>query len=214
VFTGLIEGTGQVEAVRSDAQAGGGLRVGHLPWKEVNTVGESIAVNGACLTVVNAGKDSFEAEVSPETLARTNLSFLRPGMLVNLERPLRLEDRLGGHLVLGHVDGQGTLVRLEPKGSFWEVEVQIPDNLRRYVVEKGSIAVDGISLTVASLKGSTFTVAVIPQTWRMTHLHTRQQGDPVNLEADIIAKHIEQLMKPYSAQSPITAEFLSEHGFL
>ena len=214
MFTGLIEGTGQVEAVHTDAQSGGILRVGHLPWKEVNTVGESIAVNGACLTVVNAGGDTFEAELSPETLARTNLSHLSPGMLVNLERPLRLGDRLGGHLVLGHVDGQGSLVRLEAKGSFWEVEVQIPDLLERYVVEKGSIAVDGISLTVASLKGNTFTVAVIPQTWRMTHLHTRQQGDRVNLETDIIAKHIEQLMKPCSGQSQITPVFLSEHGFL
>ncbi len=214
MFTGLIEGTGQVEAVRSDPQAGGLLRIGHLPWKEVNTIGESIAVNGACLTVVGAGLGFFEAEMSPETLLRTNLSTLIPGAVVNLELPLRIGGRLGGHLVLGHVDGQGKLVRLETRGSFWEVEIEIPVNLARYVVEKGSIAVDGISLTIASLRGTLFTVAVIPTTWRLTNLHTRHPGEQVNLETDIIAKHVEQLMKPYTPDSRITPEFLSEHGFL
>lgn len=214
MFTGLIEGTGHVEAVRSDLQSGGILRVGRLPWTETNMIGESIAVNGACLTVVSAGVGYFEAELSPETLSRTNLSQLSHGVRVNLERPLRIGDRLGGHLVLGHVDGQGRLLRFVSKGSFWEVEVQIPGNLARYVVEKGSIAVDGISLTIACLTGNSFTVAVIPQTWETTHLHTRKPGDPVNLETDIIAKHIEQLMKPYTPESPITPGFLTEHGFL
>jgi riboflavin synthase len=214
VFTGLIEGTGHVETVRSDPQSGGILRVGRLPWNEINTIGESIAVNGACLTVVSAAAGYFEAELSPETLSRTNLSQLSHGARVNLERPLRIGDRLGGHLVLGHVDGLGKLLRFVSKGSFWEVEVQIPGNLARYVVEKGSIAVDGISLTIACLTGNSFTVAVIPQTWETTHLHTRKPGDPVNLETDIIAKHLEQLMKPYTPESPITPGFLTEHGFL
>lgn len=214
MFTGLVEGTGQVEGVRSDPQVGGVIQISHLPWSGLNTLGESIAVNGACLTVVTAGPGFFEAEMSPETLSRTNLSHLAPGVAVNLERPLRLGDRLGGHLVLGHVDGQGTLTRLESKGSFWEVEVRLPENMLKYVVEKGSIAVDGISLTIASLVGSLFTAAVIPTTWEMTNLHTQRLGDPVNLEADIIAKHVEQLLKPYAPESTITTQFLAEHGFL
>ncbi len=213
MFTGLVEGVGQIEGIRADPQTGGILRIGKLPWNEVNTLGESIAVNGACLTVVAAGKGFFEAEISPETLSRTNLSGLSTGGRVNLERPLRMGDRLGGHLVLGHVDGQGKLVHYESKGSFWEVAVEIPATLARYVVEKGSIAMDGISLTIASLSGNLFTVAVIPQTWETTNLHTHQPGDPVNLEADIIAKHLERLMQPYTPESRITPAFLAEHGF-
>src|SRR3990172_448700 len=140
MFTGLIEGTGHVEEIRADARTGGVLRVGELPWDEPNAVGESIAVNGACLTVASTGHGFFEVETSPETLSRSNLSYLTIEDVVNLERPLRVGDRLGGHLVLGHVDGLGSLVRIESAGSFWTIEVELPAELSRYAVEKGSIA--------------------------------------------------------------------------
>jgi riboflavin synthase len=214
MFTGLVEGTGKIVEMHVDSSGGGILSIGNLPWQETLAIGDSVAVNGACLTVADTGAGGFKAELSPETLSRTNLSSLEAGDLVNLERPLRLGDRLGGHLVLGHVDGLGTLTRIDPQGEFWTVDVEMPPSLARYAVEKGSIAVDGISLTIASLSGNLFTVAIIPKTWECTNLASRKTGDRVNLESDIIAKHIERLIHPKAIESPITESFLAEHGFL
>jgi riboflavin synthase len=213
MFTGLIEGTGRVQAMEASAD-GGVISIGALPWREDLQVGESVAVNGACLTVTSFRHGSFAADLSPETLARTNLSSISPGQCVNLERPLRLGDRLGGHMVLGHVDGLGDLTRAENLGGFWSIEIRVPDALSRYLVEKGSIAVDGISLTIATLHDPTFTVAVIPKTWDITNLSMRIPGDRVNLEADILAKHIERLLSPGGSDSRVSTEFLAEHGFL
>ncbi|MGW0063347.1 riboflavin synthase, partial [Streptosporangium sandarakinum] len=159
--------------------------------------GDSIAVNGVCLTVVEVDGDVFTADVMKETLDRSSLGALRPGSPVNLERAVRADARLGGHIVQGHVDGTGTLLSREP-GEHWEVvRISLPAELNRYVVEKGSIAVDGVSLTVAGVDGESLTVSLIPTTLRLTTLGAKRPGDPVNLEADVIAKHVEKLTAGY-----------------
>lgn len=214
MFTGLIEGTGKAMEISTDPNRGGVIAVGSLPWKEAVVLGESIATNGVCLTAVEGGGDLFRAEVSVETLARTNLSSLRRGDSVNLERSLRVGDRLGGHMVQGHVDGVSEILGIEKSGDYWTLRVGLPSALSRYVVEKGSIAVDGISLTVASLGAEQFTVALIPKTWEVTNLHSRKTGDPVNLEVDILAKYVEKMIRGESGESRITEKFLKEHGYL
>lgn len=157
--------------------------------------GDSIAVNGCCLTVVSKSSNSFEADLSHETLRVTNLKDARPGTFVNLERPLRLADRIDGHLVQGHVDGVGRVRRIRRVGTSWEVEVECPRDLRYYLIPKGSIAVDGISMTVNRLTPRSFTLVVIPHTFQTTNLKARRAGDPVNLEVDMIGKYIESLLK-------------------
>lgn len=214
MFTGLIEGTGKVLEISTDPNRGGVIAVGSLPWKEAVVLGESIATNGVCLTAIEGGGDLFRAEVSVETLARTNLSQLKSGDPVNLERSLRVGDRLGGHMVQGHVDGVSEVLGVEKSGDYWTLCVGLPKTLSRYVVEKGSVAVDGISLTVASLGADHFTVALIPKTWEVTNLHVRKTGDPVNLEVDILAKYVEKMIRGDSGESRITEKFLKEHGYL
>jgi riboflavin synthase len=175
-------------------------------------IGDSISINGACLTVVELGSDHFTVEVVPETLRRTNLELLKVGDEVNLERPLTLGGRLGGHLVQGHVDGRGKVVSLRSEGDATVIRFQAPPDVMRYIVVKGFITVDGISLTVMEKNDDSFTISVIPHTRQNTTLGKRKTGDSVNLEVDIIAKYVEAL-----AQSPgkgVTAEFLQEHGFL
>ncbi len=170
-------------------------------------VGDSIAVSGVCLTVVEVGDQEFEADLSIETLRRTTLGDLKPGDLVNLERPLRLSQRIGGHFVQGHVDGVGTITALRREGSgtgaagcAW-MEVRPPDGLRRYLAEKGSVAVDGVSLTVAGMgEGGSIAVALIPHTLAVTTLGHRHSGDRVNLEADVLAKYIEGLLREGNAK--------------
>jgi riboflavin synthase len=165
--------------------------------------GDSIAVNGVCLTVVESGTDTFTADVMRETLDRSCLGALAVGDPVNLERPMRLDGRLGGHLVQGHVDGTGT-IESRDRSEHWEVvRVSLPADLARYVVHKGSITVDGVSLTVASVGDTSFTVSLIPTTLALTTLGRKQVGDPVNLEVDVVAKYVERLLAPNpSAQSP------------
>lgn len=214
MFTGLIEGIGTAQRIDTDPSRGGSIQVGELPWEERVTLGESIAVNGICLTAVAESVGSFRAEVSVETLRRTNLSHLRIGDPVNLERPLRMGDRLGGHLVQGHVDGMGGVKGIEKSGDYWTLEVEFPNDLSRYIVEKGSIAVDGISLTVATLEKDRFTVALIPKTWELTNLSKRTTGDPVNLEVDVIAKYVERMVLGEGVESKITEKFLKERGFV
>ncbi|GGK47560.1 riboflavin synthase subunit alpha [Planomonospora parontospora subsp. parontospora] len=156
--------------------------------------GDSIAVNGVCLTVVAVDGEVFTADVMKETLDRSCLGALRPGSPVNLERAVRADQRLGGHIVQGHVDGTGVLLSREP-GEHWEVvRISLPAGLDRYVVEKGSIAVDGVSLTVAGVDGDAFSVSLIPTTLKLTTLGAKQPGDPVNLETDVIARHVEKLV--------------------
>lgn len=185
MFTGIVEELGTVVSRR-----GPKLRLGATTVLEDVELGASIAVNGTCLTVVAWGDDWWEADVVEESYARTSLGALQPGDRVNLERPVRLEDRLGGHLVQGHVDAVGTIVQGAP-----DLRVTLPEDLLRYVVEKGSITIDGISLTVAGVHADGFSVAVIPHTAEVTTLGHKGPGDPVNLELDVIAKYVESLLE-------------------
>jgi riboflavin synthase len=185
MFTGIVEELGTVVA-----REGSRLRIGATRVLEDARIGDSIAVNGCCL---NVGASWWDAHVSDETYARTSLGDLAPGDPVNLERPVRLDDRLGGHLVQGHVDGVGQIVAAAP-----DLRVRAPDHLLRYVVEKGSITVDGISLTVVDALDDGFTVAVIPHTAAVTTLGRKGPGDDVNLEVDIIAKYVERLVAPHT----------------
>ena len=186
MFTGIIEELGSVVA-----RDGGRLRIAATKVLDEVTMGESIAVNGTCLTVVAWAADWWEADVVDETFARTALGALKPGDPVNLERPVRLVDRLGGHLVQGHVDAVGTIVEAAP-----DLRITVPaTDLLRYVVEKGSITVDGISLTVAAVHADGFAVAIIPHTLSVTTLGHKGPGDPVNLELDVVAKYVESLLE-------------------
>lgn len=195
MFTGIVEETGEVEALEPHP-SGARLRVRCRRVLEDARQGSSIAVNGVCLTAVELDADSFAADVSVETLRRSNLGELRRGALVNLERPLPALGRFGGHIVQGHVDATGELAGLEPQAAgHWWLRVRFPPALARYIVEKGSIAVDGISLTVAAVDRDVFAAAIIPHTWRSTNLRARRPGDRVNLEADILAKYVESLLR-------------------
>ena len=187
MFTGIIEELGRFEG-RDGPRFVFGARTVLVEAGQ----GDSIAVNGCCLTLVEQGDGWWSTDVSDETLARTNIGVLSPGEPVNLERPVRMSDRLGGHQVLGHVDTVGTVVNPAP-----ELVVRIPEDLMRYVVEKGSITVDGISLTAFNLTSDTFEVAVIPHTAAVTTLGHKDTGAPVNIEVDIMAKHIERLLAPH-----------------
>jgi riboflavin synthase len=195
MFTGLIEEVGHVEALKvgeRDAR----LRVHAGAVLENVAIGDSIAVNGACLTIVDLDGGAFAADLSAETLSRTMLGSLRPGDPVNLERPLRLDQRLGGHLVQGHVDGIGIIETVARDGEAVAMTITSPPGLARYLVEKGSVAVDGVSLTVASTPAeSRFAVALIPHTLAVTTLGQKGRGDRVNLEVDLLAKYVERLLE-------------------
>jgi riboflavin synthase len=194
VFTGIVEELGSVVAVEPLADAAR-LRI-RGPLVTADAVhGASIAVNGVCLTVVELGDGEFTADVMNETLERSSLGALKAGSRVNLERPVTLDARLGGHLVQGHVDGTGAIVSRTPSEHWELVRISLPGELGRYVVEKGSITVDGISLTVVEAADDWFTVSLIPTTLELTTLGTKGVGDPVNLEVDVIAKYVERMLQ-------------------
>lgn len=197
MFTGLIEELGAVAGVE-ELPTGRRLRIATAAAADL-ALGDSVAVNGVCLTVVRFDASGFDAEVSPETLRVTNLGDLRDGATVNLERPLLPSDRLGGHFVQGHVDGVGSLAGIEQETDFWWVTVRFPEDLSRYLVPKGSVAVDGISLTVAGLEADRFAVQIVPHTWRYTNLHARRVGDAVNIECDIIGKYVARAVEAFGA---------------
>ena len=193
MFTGIIEELGTVIEL-SPGETGARLTVSCASVLQDATLGASVAVNGACLTAVELSPEKFSADLAPETLKRTNLGSLKPASLVNLERPLRANGRLDGHFVLGHVDGTAEVVSLDLLGDDnWWLRVQIPDELSRYVVEKGSLAIDGISLTVAEIKGNLVSFTIIPHTYDHTSLRSCKPGSRLNLEVDILAKHLEKL---------------------
>lgn len=199
MFTGIVEELGRVGAIEMHA-AGARLRIGCKTVLEDAREGSSIAVNGVCLTALDLQPDGFAADVAPETLRRTNLGDLKTGAPVNLERPLLATGRLSGHVVQGHVDGTGELVSLEEIGDDnWWLKVRIPAELDRYVVYKGSLAIDGISLTVAAIDEGIVSVTIIPHTYRQTALHARKPGDRVNLECDVFAKYLEKMLRRDSA---------------
>ncbi|GGT27973.1 MULTISPECIES: riboflavin synthase [Streptomyces] len=193
MFTGIVEELGEVTAVEQLAEASRFRLRGPLVTDGAKH-GDSIAVNGVCLTVVETADGEFTADVMQETLKRSSLGALRPGSRVNLERPMALGGRLGGHLVQGHVDGTGEILSRTPSEHWELVKVSLPGNLARYVVEKGSITVDGVSLTVVEAAADHFTISLIPTTLALTTLGTKQPGDPVNLEVDVLAKYVERLL--------------------
>jgi riboflavin synthase len=216
MFTGIIEETGVVRSLRK-GQESAEILISARVVPPTLKVGDSIAVNGVCLTVVRGGSVEFSADLSAETLERSSLGRSTPGRIVNLERSLVLGARLGGHFVQGHVDGVGRLLSVRASGDGAVIAISYPAELERYLVYKGSIAVEGISLTVSSLRASDFEVAVIPHTWDNTNLHLLKTGDLVNLETDILAKYFERY---YSlgidrdrANSNLTVEYLREQGF-
>jgi riboflavin synthase len=202
VFTGIVEELGEV---RELTDLGDSVRLTLRGPLVVDGArhGDSIAVNGVCLTVVASDDGTFTADVMRETLDRSALGALAPGAPVNLERPMRLDGRLGGHLVQGHVDGTGVIEERVPSQHWEVVRISLPGDLARYVVRKGSITVDGVSLTVASVGDGWFTVSLIPTTLELTTLGRKQPGDPVNLEVDVVAKYVERLL---AARSPSTEE--------
>ena len=213
MFTGIIEELGKVELLETRA-AGARLTVGCKTVLSDMTEGASIAVNGVCLTAVDLRPASFSADLSPETLLRSNLGDLRIGRPVNLERPLSPTGRLSGHIVQGHVDGTGAFLSLDPLGGEnWWLKIRVPQDLDVLLVFKGSIAIDGISLTIAALESDILSVTIIPHTYRNTTLGSYHPGSRVNLECDVIAKHVEKLIRSLDLKKGLTVEKLRENGY-
>ena len=213
MFTGIIEEVGIVRAVRHGARSAVLQISAQVITADLN-IGDSVAVNGVCLTVTQLSPAGFTVDVMPETLSRSNLSVLVSGSRVNLERALPAGGRFGGHIVSGHIDGVGRVKALRRDDNALWYEISAAPELLRYIVEKGSVAVDGISLTVAWVTSSSFAVSVIPHTAAVTVMTERRVGDGVNLECDIIAKYVEKLVAPAkTSQVSLTREFLLENGF-
>ena len=213
MFTGIIEEVGAVRHIRMGS-ASCVITVGAEKVLTDVHIGDSIAVNGTCLTVCSFDGGSFSADVMPETMRRTNLGTLAPGSPVNLERAMAANGRFGGHIVSGHIDGTGQVRSLRREDNAVWVRIAASPDILRYIVGKGSIAIDGISLTIASVTAQDFAVSVIPHTGEETTLLHRKPGDVVNLECDILAKYVEKLLGHSTAKGGITPQFLSEHGFL
>jgi riboflavin synthase len=211
MFTGIVEEVGAIRRITHIANGARLTVAAHIVTQDAK-LGDSIAVNGVCLTVVEKSADTFAADLSAETLKRTSLRQAVVGTRVNLERALLPTTRLGGHIMQGHVDGTGQFIFAQAVGEGWTVRIGFPAELARYLVEKGSIAVDGISLTIAALGESWFEIAVIPHTWQMTNLSSLTSGAAVNLEVDIIAKYVERMMQTPKA-SALTLEKLSALGY-
>ena len=225
MFTGIIEDTGKIESVANGNKSAIITIIADKVLKGTK-IGDSIAVNGVCLTVTSISGNKFTADVMAETIRRSSLGTLKHGSKVNLERAMAADGRFGGHIVSGHIDGTGVIRSLEREDNAVWVEIETPDKLLKYIVEKGSIAIDGISLTVAKLTDDSFSVSVIPHTGEETTLLAKKPGDIVNLENDIIGKYVERLMNfntsqksPFdnktatSTKSNITMDFLTENGF-
>ena len=208
MFTGIIEELGKVQAVTNNK-----ITIQASKVLENTKLGDSIAINGVCLTVVKSGDNYFEADISPETMKVTALNKLQTGSLVNLERALPSNGRFGGHIVSGHIDGTGRGVNIKNEGNFYTIQFELTPELSKYVVKKGSIAINGISLTVADIKKNIISIAVIPHTFENTNLKTIKSGDDVNIETDIIAKYVEKFLSTSDNKSGISMEFLMENGF-
>ena len=212
MFTGLIEDRGTIVKLERKGERAL-LVVSHTPVLDDLKLGDSVAVDGVCLTITDLGSQNFSAEASAETIRRTTLDAKILHEQVNLERALRISDRLGGHLVTGHVDEVGTIVSAVPEGSSHKITITVSSKTTRYIVEKGSVTVDGISLTVNEVGDDRFSVNIIPHTAAQTTLITKRTGNKVNIETDIIGKYLERLIdrKP---QGKLDTQFLAEHGFL
>ena len=216
MFTGMIEETGTIKNISLDGRSGS-IRIDAEVVMDRTELGDSIAVNGVCLTVTSRSDRGFTADVMAETLRRSNLGDLKPGDRVNLERAMAADGRFGGHIVSGHIDGTGTVTKIEREGNATWVFIKAPDEILRLIVEKGSICLDGISLTVAKLGERDFAVSIIPHTAGHTTLLDKKVGDVINIENDIVGKYVQRLMgfKPAGPEhrSRITEDFLRENGF-
>jgi riboflavin synthase len=213
MFTGIIEEIGTIKSVHQGSKSEM-LEISAVKIIDDIKTGDSISVNGVCLTVVSFNSGSFSADVMPETMRRSNLGKLTTGSRVNIERAMRLSDRLGGHLVSGHIDGIGIIRKIWEEDNAVLFTVAAGRSLQRYIIEKGSVSLDGVSLTVARVDDSSFDVSVIPHTFGNTTLGTKRLGDPINIECDMIAKYIEKLVVQKDETGKITPEFLAEHGFI
>lgn len=213
MFTGIIE---EIGIVKDFKQISNGAEITISCSKVLNDtkIGDSIAINGVCQTVIEMSENSFMAEVSPETLNVTNFLSLKSGEKVNLERALKLNERIGGHLVQGHVDSVAKLISAKKDTDFYTMKFEVADNAKRYIIKKGSITINGISLTVAEIEGNFITVAVIPHTYENTNLSELKTGDNVNIETDVFAKYIEKFLLNEKTSSVITEDFLKENGFM
>jgi riboflavin synthase len=214
MFTGIIEEVGRVARIE---QRGENRRI-TIAAENVGQelkAGDSVAVSGVCLTALDIKPGSFCADLAPETWVRTSFSRMEEGALVNLELPMKADGRFGGHIVQGHVDGVGTLIALEriADSENWWLRLELPSEVEKYTVYKGSLCIEGISLTVAELEGGVCTIAIIPHTVEMTNLNSLKPGDPVNLEADLIAKYVEKMMTGEPAESALTVDELVRQGF-
>jgi len=215
MFTGIIEEVGTIISLERRAD-GARIKISAQIVTENTKEGDSIAVNGVCLTALNLKSDSFTADVSGETLNRSTLGKLNAVSKVNLERAVTPSTRLGGHIVQGHVDARGKFLAAEQNGDFWTVRISYPKEIGQYLVYKGSVSVEGISLTIANLFDGSFEIAVIPKTWELTNLSSLKNGDEVNLEADVIAKYVERIMLYHGEEKTetITREKLIRLGFV
>lgn len=217
LFTGIIEEKGILRQVKYEGPSARLVLDAELVLEDVH-IGDSIAVNGVCLTVVVFNRRQFEADIMPETLRKTNLGMLKAGDEVNLERALKAGSRLGGHIVSGHIDGVGTVKSLKKEGIATLFEVQAPEQVMKYVIPKGSIAIDGTSLTVVDCTRESFRVSLIPHTSILTVVGRKKAGDPVNLEADMMGKYVERILSftkdRDEKESGLTMEFLAEKGFI
>ncbi|MDM7202963.1 MAG: riboflavin synthase [Thermodesulfobacteriaceae bacterium] len=217
MFTGLIEGIGVIKGFQT-LKKGYSIHIESDLFPKDSKIGDSIAVDGACLTIVSLTSKGFTAHLSPETLSRTTLKYKKIGDLVNLEKALKMGDPLGGHLVTGHIDGIAKVYKITPYGDFYCFEIDLPKDFSHLLVPKGSIAIDGISLTINEVKESLISLMIIPHTFFNTTLHTKKEGDLVNFEIDIIAKMVFRWIKPYlkkvEDENTSTLELLRKTGFL
>ncbi len=218
MFTGIVEEIGRIEAVQKGSQSSI-LKIAAQRVLEGSQIGDSIACNGVCLTITSMSEKSYECDVMAETLRRSNLGSLKPGDPVNLERALAVGGRLGGHIVSGHIDGRGSIVSMEREDNAVWVTIRAEKEILRYIIEKGSIAIDGISLTVAYVDDKVFKISMIPHTGEATTLLTKKAGDSVNLENDLIGKYVEKLLFTKSEEKKeekdeLTMDLLAEYGFM
>ena len=209
MFTGIIEELGKIRQITNKS-----VEIECKTVLDDVKLGDSICVNGVCLTVINIKSDGFTADVSPETYSVTNLSTLKVGNFVNLERAMGANGRFGGHIVSGHIDGKGKGVNIEKSGDFYKLKIELPQELSKYVIKKGSIGVNGISLTIAGVSGNIIEIAVIPHTYESTNLKYLKPEDYVNIEVDMFAKYIEKFLSTGDNKSRIDMDFLEENGYL
>ena len=208
MFTGIVEEIGQIQEISSNK-----LSIKCVKILDDVSLGDSIAVNGVCLTVKELLLNSFVADISPETMSVTALKYLKVGNFVNLERALKADGRFGGHIVSGHIDGLGKLLETKKNGSFYDIKFELDQNQEKYAVKKGSITINGISLTIADIQKNIIKLAIIPHTFDNTVLKYLKIGDYVNIEVDILAKYIEKFLSTSDNKTEISLEFLQEHGF-